>query len=104
MKGFITFIREQGVVGFAVGVILGGSVAKLVTALVNDIINPVVGIFLGRAGQLRSAYFAVGSAKIMWGDFINSLIDFAIIAFVVYFGVKILRLEKLDKRKEDKGK
>lgn len=101
MRGFIRFIREQGVVGFAVGVILGGSIAKLVTALVNDIINPVVGIFLGRVGQLRSAYLVVGSSKIMWGDFVNSFIDFSIIAFVIYFGVKILRLEKLDKKRDN---
>lgn len=104
MRGFLDFIRERGVVGFAVGVILGGSVGKLVTSLVNDIINPVVGIFLGRVGQLRSAYIKVGSSKIMWGNFLNSMIDFAIIALVVYFGVKILRLERLDKKKSPSAK
>jgi large conductance mechanosensitive channel len=43
MKGFLNFIREQGVVGLAVGFILGGSVSKVVTSLVTDIINPVLG-------------------------------------------------------------
>lgn len=104
MRGFLDFIQERGVVGLAVGFILGGAVAKLVTSLVNDIINPVVGIFLGRVGQLKAAYFAIGSSKILWGDFVSSLIDFTIIAFVVYFGVKILRLEQIDKKKEDKDK
>ncbi len=99
MKGFIEFIREQGVMGLAVGFILGGAVSKLVTSLVNDMVNPVVGIFLGRAGELKKVFFQVGSAKIMWGSFVNSFIDFAIIAFVVYFGVKILKLDKLDKKK-----
>ena len=42
MKGFIAFIREQGVVGLAVGFILGGAIAKMVTSLVNDMINPLI--------------------------------------------------------------
>ena len=100
MKGFIEFIREQGVMGFAVGVILGGSVSKLVTSLVTDIINPTLGIFLGKVGELKKVIFVVGTSKIMVGNFITSLIDFTVIAFVVYFGVKILRLEKLYKKKE----
>lgn len=100
MKGFITFIREQGVVGLAVGFILGGAISKVVTSLVNDLVNPIVGIFLGRAGELKKVFFQVGPAKIMWGNFLNSFIDFAIIAFIVYFGVKQLGLDKLDKKKD----
>ncbi len=100
MKGFIAFIREQGVMGLAVGFILGGAISKLVTSLVNDIINPIVGIFLGRAGQLTKMYLQVGPAKILWGNFLNSTVDFAIIALVVYFGVKGLGLDKLDKKKD----
>jgi large conductance mechanosensitive channel len=99
MKGFIEFIREQGVMGLAVGFLLGGAVSKLVTSFVNDMINPMVGVFIGRTGELKKVFFQVGSSKIMWGSFISSFIDFAIIAFVVYFGVKILKLDKLDKKK-----
>jgi large conductance mechanosensitive channel len=99
MKGFIEFIREQGVMGLAVGFILGGAVSKLVTSLVNDMVNPIVGIFLGRAGELKKVFLQIGPAKIMWGNFVNSFIDFAIIAFVVYFGVKVLKLDTLDKKK-----
>jgi large conductance mechanosensitive channel len=100
MKGFIEFIREQGVMGLAVGFILGGAVSKLVTAFVNDIINPIVGIFLGRVGELKKVFLQIGSSKILYGDFVSSFIDFAIIAFVVYFGVKILKLDRLDKKKD----
>jgi large conductance mechanosensitive channel len=99
MKGFIEFIRSQGVVGLAVGFIMGGSITKLVTSLVNDIVNPLVGILISRAGDLKANYFAIGSAKVMWGSFISSFIDFIIIALIVYFGVKILGLDKLDKKK-----
>lgn len=100
MKGFITFIREQGVVGLAVGFILGGAISKFVTSLVNDLINPLVGIFIGRAGELKKIYFQIGPAKVMWGSFASSFIDFLIIALVVYFGVRVFGLDKLDKKKD----
>lgn len=100
MKGFLAFIREQGVVGLAVGFILGGAISKLVTSLVTDIINPIIGIFLGVAKGLSGAYLKIGPAKIMWGNFVNVLIDFIIIAFVVYYGVHFLKLDKIDKKKE----
>jgi large conductance mechanosensitive channel len=100
MKGFINFIREQGVVGLAVGFILGGAVSKLVSAIVTDLVNPLVGFALGSIVNFKDAYLKVGSAKLMYGDLIGTLIDFIIIALVVYFGVKLLKLDKLDKRKE----
>jgi large conductance mechanosensitive channel len=98
MKGFMEFVREQGVVGLAVGFILGGAVAKMVTAVVTDLINPLIGLALGKL-DLKSYYFMAGSAKFMWGDFLSVLIDFLVIAMVVYFGVKWLKLDKLDKKK-----
>jgi large conductance mechanosensitive channel len=99
MKGFIDFIREQGVVGLAVGFILGGAVAKVVTAIVADIINPLLGILLGAVGGLETASFNVGSAHILYGNFISVLIDFTVVALVVYFGVKIFGFDRLDKKK-----
>lgn len=99
LKGFMDFVREQGVVGLAVGFILGGAVSKLVTALVNDLINPIVGVVLGAAGELSSYSLTIGSVELMWGHFVAVLIDFLIIALVVYYGVKGLGLDKLDKKK-----
>lgn len=99
MKGFMHFIREQGVVGLAVGFILGGAVSKVVTALINDIINPLLGIILGIGGGLGNASLNIWSAKILYGDLISVAIDFIVVALVVYFGVKIIGLEKLDKKK-----
>ncbi len=99
MKGFIEFIRAQGIVGLAVGFILGGAVSKLVAALVTDIISPIIALGLNNVENLKEAYLQIGAAKIMWGDFINVFIDFLIVALVVYFGVKLLRLDKLDKKK-----
>lgn len=100
VKGFIDFIRERGVVGLAVGFIIGGAITKLVGSIVNDLVNPLLGILLGAVGNLDSYSIQVGGAQLMYGRFIASLIDFLIIAFVVYVGVKLLRLEKIDRKKD----
>jgi large conductance mechanosensitive channel len=100
MNKFMDFIREQGVVGLAVGFILGGAVSKVVTALVKDVINPILSIPLSLADGLQNASINIGSAQILYGDLINVFIDFIVIALVVYFGVKMIGLDKLDKKKE----
>lgn len=94
MKGFSEFIRNQGVVGLAVGFILGGAVSKVVAALVTDLINPLLGVALGAVGGLTTASLQLGSATILYGDLISVAIDFIVIALVVYFGVKLLRLDE----------
>lgn len=99
MRGFMDFIREQGVIGFAVAFILGGAVAKVVSSLVSDIVNPVIGVLLGTTKGLETVAFKVGPAKILYGHFLSVLIDFLIVAAVVYFIVKGLGFDKLDKKK-----
>lgn len=96
MQGFVDFLRKQGVVGLAVGFILGGAISKVVAALVADIINPIIGVLLGAAGDLASMTISIGAVEILWGDFVAILIDFIVIALVVYFGVRALGLDKLD--------
>lgn len=98
MKGFIEFIRKQGVMGLAVGFILGGAVSKVVASLVTDIINPILGVALGSVGGLKEASIKIGTTEILWGNFLGTTIDFLVIALVVYFGVKLLKLDKLDKK------
>jgi large conductance mechanosensitive channel len=94
MKGFLKFIREQGVMGLAVGFILGGAVSKIVASLVSDIINPILGMGLGSVEGLKGAYVQIGDAKLMWGSFVNTAIDFLVIALVVYGIVALLGLNK----------
>ena len=90
------FIREQGVVGLAIGFILGGAIGKVVASLVGDIIMPVVGLLLGSTDGIKSlAYMGVN-----YGTFISTLVDFVIIAAVIYFVFKQLGLDKLDTKKE----
>lgn len=100
MRGFIDFIREQGIVGFAVGFILGGAVSKLVASLVSDVVNPLVGLVLGFAGDLSAASFQIGRAEVLWGRFLMNTIDFVVLAALVYFIVKGMRLDRLDKKKQ----
>ena len=96
IDGFMSFIRDRGVAGFAIGFILGGAAQKLVQAFMDDIVNPFAGLFLGPAKDLTE--YAVGSFKI--GDFISVLTNFVILCVVVYFVFKVLKLEKLDTQKE----
>jgi len=98
MAQFVDFIRKQGVVGLAIGFILGGAVSKVVAALVEDIINPLVGLLLGNAAGLASAVLEIGTAKVKWGHLVSTVIDFAVVAAVVYFGFRKLGLDRLDKK------
>lgn len=93
--GFITFIREQGVVGLAIGFILGGAISKVVASLVGDIINPAIAMAFGsKEGLEQLAY-----GQILFGKFIGNLVDFVIIAAVVYYIFKGLKLDRIDAKK-----
>ena len=84
--------------GLAIGFILGGSVSKVVSALVDDIINPILGVLLGAVGGLEGAVLKLGPAEILYGHFIGAIIDFVVIALVVYYVFKGLE-SKIDKKK-----
>ncbi|OGL52203.1 hypothetical protein A3K55_00065 [Candidatus Shapirobacteria bacterium RBG_13_44_7] len=99
MKDFLNFVREQGIVGLAVGFILGGAVKQLVTSFINDLITPLLGVLLGFTGGFKDAFIQIGPAKLLYGNFLSTLIDFLVVAAVVYFGVKALHLDKIDKKK-----
>ncbi len=101
MKGFIDFIREQGVMGLAIGFMLGGAASTVARSLVSDIVNPVVGIFLGKPENLKELKFTIAGSEVLYGNFLSSLLDFVVIAIVVYYVFKGLKLDKLlDKKKE----
>ena len=97
LQGFVEFIRKQGVVGLAIGFIVGVATGELVTALVKDFINPIIGAITGQV-NLDQLTFHIGDAVFSYGNFIGVLINFVLILAVVYFGFKALRLEKLDQK------
>lgn len=100
VAGFLSFIREKGVMGLAIGFIVGGAVSKLVSAFSTDIVNPLVGLIFNSA-ELRQASTTIASVTFKWGDFLATVIDFFIIAAVVYFGFRVLGLDKADAKKSE---
>ena len=92
------FLREYKVVGLAVAFIIAVAATTLVKSIVDDIIMPLVGALIP-GGAWQTATFAIGSIIIKWGDFLSNLINFIIIAFVVFMIAKmVLKEEKVAKK------
>lgn len=72
--------------------------SDLVKSLIDNIINPLLGILLNQAKGLTEASFTIAGAAIKYGALVNTLINFCVIAAVVYFGIKKLGLDRLDKK------
>ncbi len=93
MQEFNDFLKKYGVIGLAVAFVMGSAVTKLVTALVNDLIMPIIGALIP-GGDWRTATWDIGNIKFMVGDFFAVLIDFIIIALVIFMIVKTIVKEK----------
>ena len=104
VNGFLDFLREQSVVGLAIGLVLGTQAKALVDQLVLSFLNPLTGLLLPGEGTLKQKTFEVAFhgkvATFGWGAFVRSLLTFVLVAAIVYFVFKGLRLDKLDKKKE----
>lgn len=87
LKEFKEFVMRGNVLDLAVGVIIGGAFGKIVGSLVNDILMPLVGLLMGGV-NFSELSVTVGSATIMWGLFLQTVVDFLIIAFVIFLIVK----------------
>ncbi len=101
IQEFIKFLQTFGVIGLAIAFIIGAASSKLVSALVTDLINPLIGLALQDVGDLKKLSFTVVNSTFAYGDFIANIIDFLIIAFVVFILYKQLSRFKLV---EDKTK
>lgn len=104
LVGFFDFIRQQGVIGLAIGLVLGVQVKAVVDQMVASFFNPIIGLVLPGKGDLNSKVFSltVGEkqADFTYGAFISVIISFLTVALVIYLLIKSLRLEKLDKPKK----
>lgn len=94
---FKEFISRGNVVDMAVGVIIGAAFGKIVTSIVDDILMPIVGIFLGGV-DFSNLSINVESATIKYGAFIQTVIDFLIVAFCIFVVVKVF--ERFKKKEE----
>jgi large conductance mechanosensitive channel len=88
-REFKEFAIKGNVMELAVAVVIGGAFGKIVTSLVNNIITPAIGLFMGGV-DFSGLSYNVGDAVILYGDFIQSVIDFVIVAFVIFMVVKTL--------------
>lgn len=89
LKEFRDFAMRGNVLDLAVAVIIGGAFGKIVTSLVDDIIMPIVGLLIGGI-DFKSLAFTVGSAKVTYGSFIQNVVDFLIVAFVIFMIVRTM--------------
>ncbi len=103
-SGFMNFIREQGVVGLAVGLAIGTAAGDMVKKLVEGFISPIVQFIVGSQEGLEAAKWnleiAGRNADFAWGAFLSSLITLLATAFVIYQIVHIMKLDRMDKKKD----
>ncbi len=90
IKEFKTFAMKGNVVDLAVGIIIGAAFGKIVSSLVNDIIMPPIGLLIGGLDFKNLAVSLPNNVKINYGAFINTVIDFVIVAFAIFMMIKAL--------------
>jgi large conductance mechanosensitive channel len=90
VSDFKSFLIKQNALALAVGVVIGGAIGKVVSGIVEDVIMPIVGVMLP-GGEWRTAQVVLsGTNAIKYGDLIGRLVDFVIVAFVIFVIVKAL--------------
>jgi large conductance mechanosensitive channel len=100
-KEFRDFIARGNVIDIAVGIIIGAAFTAIVASIVEDLVNPLIGLIVGGV-DFSSISFGVGDAQFMVGNFINAVIKFLIIAWVVFLLVKAVnRVSKMAAKKEE---
>jgi large conductance mechanosensitive channel len=97
LKEFKEFAMRGNVMDLAIAVIIGGAFGKIVTALVNDIIMPIIGMFIG--DSFASLSITINGVGIKYGSFIQATVDFVIIAFVIFLVIK--GMNRFKKSKEE---
>ena len=102
LKEFKIFIARGNVIDMAVWIIVGAAFTSIVKSLVNNLINPLIGLFIGRI-DLSNLVLTVGDAQFKYGSFLNAVINFLIISFVVFLMVKaMVKAINTFRKKEDK--
>jgi large conductance mechanosensitive channel len=89
LKEFREFAIRGNVMDLAIAVIIGGAFGKIVTSLVNDVLMPLVGLVMGGV-NFADLSVTFGNAVVKWGAFVQSIIDFIIIAFVIFLLVRAM--------------
>jgi len=101
IEDFKSFAMKGNVIDLAVAVIIGAAFGKIVSSLVDTIIMPLIGIVLGNV-DFTGLVFKVGETSIAYGAFLQAVVDFVIIALVIFVAIRMLR--KAEKKEEAKPK
>ncbi len=96
LKGFGNFLMRGNVVDLAVAVVIGAAFGAIVTALVKDLITPIVAALVGKP-DFSTIAFTINNSKFAIGDFINAVVSFVLVSFAIYFFV-VLPMESITKR------
>jgi len=106
VKEFKEFAVKGNVVDMAVGIIIGGAFGKIVSSFVADVVMPPIGVMLGGVDfaklslTVKEATETAEAVKINYGSFLNTIIDFIIIAFIIFLAIKAMN--KMKKKEEEK--
>lgn len=104
LKEFKDFAMQGNVTDMAIGVIIGTSFASIVTSLVNDILMPLIGYILGGFDFTSSSLELGGDSRLLYGNFIQTVINFLIIAFSIFLTIKIVnKIQKKAKKQDEKN-
>ncbi|HWK21528.1 MAG TPA: large conductance mechanosensitive channel protein MscL [Ureibacillus sp.] len=99
-KEFKEFAMKGNILDLAIGVVIGGAFGKIVTSLVENIIMPIVGMLTGGVDLTESFKFGSGDAQVKLGVFIQSIIDFLIIAFSIFIALRVITKINVRKKNE----
>ncbi len=108
LKEFKEFAMRGNVVDMAVGVIIGGAFGKIVTSLVNDVIMPAIGFLTGGVNFteykfiIKEASDTAEEVAVSWGNFVQTVVDFLIIAFCIFMAIKVMN-NLMKKKKEEEA-
>lgn len=106
LKEFKEFAMKGNVLDLAVGVVIGGAFGKIVTSLVNDIIMPIIGVLIGGINftylklVLKEAHGNVDAVTLNYGNFIQNVVDFLIVAFSIFIFIKLIEKFKITRKEE----
>jgi large conductance mechanosensitive channel len=109
LSEFKEFAMKGNMIDMATGIIIGGAIGKVISSLVEDVIMPPIGVLMGGVDfsdlgyTLQAAAGDAPAVVLKYGSFIQSLIDFLIIAFAIFMMIKFMNKLKRDKEEEEAG-
>jgi large conductance mechanosensitive channel len=100
-KGFVAFLSRGNVIDLAVAVVVGGAFGAVVTALVKDLLTPLIAAVFGKP-NFQTLHFTLHNSVFLYGDFLNAVVSFATIAAAIYY-IVVLPTQKLVEMRRGPG-